>query len=93
LDPFGLSIITGDVDATAEEVEADSATFTLMGERFDPLGGYAYLLFVLIYFPCVAAFGATVQEMGTKLGIILAGLFNSYRLGHRYPLLPADRRL
>jgi ferrous iron transport protein B len=72
LDPFGLSIITGDVDTTAEEVEADSATFTLMGERFDPLGGYAYLLFVLIYFPCVAAFGATVQEMGTKLGIILA---------------------
>jgi ferrous iron transport protein B len=67
LDPLGLGIITGDVDATAEEIEADTAAFTLMGQKFDPLAGYAYLLFVLIYFPCVAAFGATVQEMGPSL--------------------------
>lgn len=31
---------------------------------------YAYLLFVLIYFPCVAALGAIIREIGVLMGIL-----------------------
>ena len=37
-----------------------------------PLQAYAYLLFILIYFPCVAAFGAAIREMGRGFGILSA---------------------
>jgi ferrous iron transport protein B len=36
-----------------------------MAERFDGrAGAFAYLLFVLLYFPCVATMGAIVREAG-----------------------------
>ncbi len=41
---------------------------------FSPLSAYAYLLFVLLYLPCLAAFGAAVRELGPRLGWIL-GLY------------------
>jgi len=43
-----------------------------MRSRFNSYSAYAYLLFVLIYFPCVAAFGTSIQEMGWKYGVIQA---------------------
>jgi ferrous iron transport protein B len=44
-----------------------------MRDRFSPVGAYAYLLFVLVYFPCVAALGAAIREMGAFYGWLLAG--------------------
>jgi ferrous iron transport protein B len=44
-----------------------------MRSQFTAPGAYAYLLFVLIYFPCVAALGAAIQEMGREYGWLLAG--------------------
>jgi ferrous iron transport protein B len=39
------------------------ATFGAMHERFDgSAGAFAYLLFVLLYFPCVAAIAAVRRE-------------------------------
>ncbi len=73
VDPLGVGIITGDEEAVAEELEADSAVFRRMREQFTASGAYAYLLFVLIYFPCVAALGAAVREMGRGYGWLLAG--------------------
>jgi ferrous iron transport protein B len=32
---------------------------------------YAYLLFVLLYFPCLAAMGAAFREMGAGYGTLL----------------------
>jgi len=46
--------------------------FTGMRSQFNPFSAYAYLLFVLIYFPCVAAFGTSIQEMGWKYGLMQA---------------------
>ncbi len=34
------------------------------------VNAYAYLLFVLIYFPCVAALGAIIREIGVLMGIL-----------------------
>jgi Fe2+ transport system protein B len=41
-----------------------TGTFGAMAERFDgQAGAFAYLLFVLLYFPCVATIGAIVREV------------------------------
>jgi ferrous iron transport protein B len=64
LDPLGLSV--GDVselETAAEEQEVAFTTFGQMALRFDTrVAAFAYLLFVLMYFPCVAAMGAVYRE-------------------------------
>lgn len=39
---------------------------------FTPAQAYAYLLFVLLYLPCLAAFGAALRELGARYGTMLA---------------------
>jgi len=64
LDPLGLDI--GDVAdqaAAAAEQEVATGTFGAMVERFDGIAGaFAYLLFILLYFPCAAAVAAVYRE-------------------------------
>jgi ferrous iron transport protein B len=68
LDPLGLNV--GSVDdaaAAAAEQEVDTGTFTAMQRSFDgQAGAFAYLLFILLYAPCVAATAAIYRE--TNLG-------------------------
>jgi ferrous iron transport protein B len=65
-DPLGLDV--GDVSdqaAVAEEQEVSTGTFGAMASRFDgAAGAFAYLLFILLYFPCTAAIAAVYQESG-----------------------------
>ena len=64
LDPLGLSVgeITSLEDAATEQTVAFT-TFGQMSLRFDgQAGAFAYLLFVLMYFPCAAAMGAVYRE-------------------------------
>lgn len=64
LDPLGLDV--GEISDTALAAEAQQvnrATFGAMEARFDGrIGAFAYLLFVLLYSPCVATLGAIVRE-------------------------------
>jgi len=75
LDPLGLSIVDDIADSKkAAEIQAvDISTFGAMHKRFDgKIGAFAYLLFILLYFPCVAATGAMYRETGkgwTLLGV------------------------
>jgi ferrous iron transport protein B len=56
LDPLGLSTAT-------EEQAANTATFAAMQHSFDgKAGAFAYLLFILLYAPCVAATAAIYRE-------------------------------
>ncbi|MEE4379869.1 MAG: Fe(2+) transporter permease subunit FeoB [Candidatus Competibacteraceae bacterium] len=75
LDPLGLNI--GDVadQATAaEEQEVAVGTFGAMGERFNgAAGAFAYLLFVLLYFPCAAAIAAVYRETTPRWTLFVAG--------------------
>ncbi|NEV60584.1 Fe(2+) transporter permease subunit FeoB [Thiorhodococcus minor] len=66
LDPLGLDVgEVGDQAAAADEQGVQSGTFGAMAERFDgQAGAFAYLLFVLLYFPCIATIGAIVREAG-----------------------------
>jgi len=75
LDPLGLDIgnVT-DRDEAAEAQDVGVGTFGAMAERFDgKVGAFAYLLFVLLYFPCVAATAAIYREAGTRWTLFVAG--------------------
>ena len=63
-DPAGLrSADTTDREAVAEDLEVDRATLSEMARRFEgKAGAIAYLLFILIYAPCVAAIAAIYRE-------------------------------
>jgi ferrous iron transport protein B len=70
LDPLGLS-------AVGEEPEDEQTRVTTarLGRMFTPAAGYAYLLFVLIYTPCLAAMGAAIREMGRTRAILGLGVY------------------
>ncbi len=74
-DPLGVGI--GDVstlDTAAEEQEVTSSTFGAMAARFDgAAGAFAYLLFILLYFPCVAAIAAVYRETTLGWTLFVAG--------------------
>lgn len=74
LDPLGLNIgDTDNVETAAEEQEVQVGTFGAMVKRFDgKVGAFAYLLFVLLYFPCVSATAAVYRETNAKWTIFIA---------------------
>ncbi len=65
-DPLGLGAAdVKDVAEVAREQEVSLGVFGAMAQRFDgQRGAFAYLLFVLLYFPCVATMGAIKREAG-----------------------------
>ncbi|MDM8563454.1 ferrous iron transport protein B, partial [Candidatus Marithioploca araucensis] len=73
-DPLGLNV--GDITSTevaAEEQEVSTGTFGAMVTRFDgQIGAFAYLLFVLLYFPCAAATAAIYRETNMKWTLFVA---------------------
>ena len=71
LDPFGIGFINGDEEVTGEELETADSVFTGLRNNFTPVSAYAYLLFILIYFPCIAALGVAIQETGRAFGTLL----------------------
>ncbi|WP_411725446.1 Fe(2+) transporter permease subunit FeoB [Methyloglobulus sp.] len=64
LDPLGLNIgNVQDLEAAASEQEVQTATFAAMQKSFDgKTGAFAYLLFILLYAPCVTATAAIFRE-------------------------------
>ncbi|MGI0483811.1 Fe(2+) transporter permease subunit FeoB [Pantanalinema rosaneae CENA516] len=69
LDPIGLGILsnTSDQKAAAEAQEVSYTTFGQMALRFgSTTAAIAFLLFVLLYFPCVSATAVVYRE--TNLG-------------------------
>ena len=98
IDPLGFGIIkkAENQEAISEKFEVEEHVFTRMQNYFSkgPLQAFAYLLFILIYFPCIAAFGVIIKEIGyftgwllviylTVLGWIVATLFYQITIGHQ----------
>lgn len=73
LDPLGLNI--GDVSSAemaAAEQEVETGTFSAMKTSFDgQTGAFAYLLFILLYAPCVAATTAIYRETSAGWAIFV----------------------
>ncbi|MFT5520116.1 MAG: ferrous iron transport protein B [Enterobacterales bacterium] len=72
-DPLGISI--GDVTdkaAVAEDQDVDVVTLSNMAALFGtPLAAFCYLIFILLYAPCVAVIGAVVREAGVRWAILV----------------------
>ena len=67
LDPLGIQIDVSDIEVAAEELEVEKATFGSMVTLFGTTAAaFAYLLFVLLYFPCCAAIAAVYRETNLK---------------------------
>ncbi len=67
LDPLGLNIGTvDDIAVAADEQKVKTHTFAAMQRSYDgKAGAFAYLLFILLYAPCVAATAAIHRETNT----------------------------
>ncbi|MCK4492614.1 MAG: Fe(2+) transporter permease subunit FeoB [Methylococcales bacterium] len=67
LDPLGLNIgDVGNLDSAAESQAVKTGTFTAMQTSFESqAAAFAYLLFILLYAPCVAATAAIYRETNT----------------------------
>ena len=63
-------LYTGEADATEESAPLKEKLKTATkpnGEHvFDPIVAYSFMLFILLYFPCIAALAAIRREAGTK---------------------------
>jgi ferrous iron transport protein B len=72
LDPLGISLVSEEESAMAAEIAVGQGIFPRLRDNFSRPGAYAYLLFVLIYFPCMASLGTAIKEMNTFFGLLLA---------------------
>lgn len=60
LDPLGLNIVD-------DEQPVNTSTYAAMQQSFDgKIGAFSYLLFILLYAPCVAATAAIYRETNTN---------------------------
>ncbi|MCF6193756.1 MAG: hypothetical protein L3J46_05415 [Kangiellaceae bacterium] len=66
-DPLGLGVDVTDTKSIAEEQDVSESIFGVIKSSFDgTLGAFSYLLFILLYSPCVSALGATQKETGSR---------------------------
>ncbi len=98
LDPLGLEVgDLGDRESAAAQQQVRTGIFGAMATRFDgQAGAFAYLLFILLYFPCVATMGAILRETGgrwaafvaawtTGVAFTTATLYYQIATFHRHP--------
>ncbi|WP_319559685.1 Fe(2+) transporter permease subunit FeoB [Marispirochaeta sp.] len=91
-----LSIPAGTAGALGfgDDEEEDPRSFHLLQRRFTAAQAYAYLLFVLVYFPCLAVVATVIREIGslytllfvtyhTLMAWIVATLFYQVAEGHQ----------
>lgn len=79
-DPLSTNILkeAEDSEKIAQEIEIDSATFERLQNYFSPIQAFAFMLFILLYFPCVAAFGAIVKEAGIRLALFQSAYLTTF---------------
>jgi len=76
-DPLGLSLITVSQSEVAEAQGVSEKLFGTLRKKFgSAYAAYAYLLFVLLYFPCVSASAAIAREAGARWAIF-AGVWST----------------
>jgi len=72
-DPLGISIgDVSNVEVVAQEQEVSGNTLTNMAGMFSgPFSAFCYLVFVLLYAPCVAVLGAVNKEAGWRWTLLV----------------------
>jgi len=74
-DPLGISIgDVSDLEVVAAEQQVEASTLTNMAALFSgPFAAFCYLVFVLLYAPCVAVLGAVNKEAGWRWMLLVFG--------------------
>lgn len=73
LDPIGFSQTHQSIDTLQDELDIDNTTISKISSSFgSPQAAMAYLIFILLYTPCVAALGAVYREAGMRWMIFVA---------------------
>ncbi|WP_114327514.1 ferrous iron transport protein B [Candidatus Colwellia aromaticivorans] len=67
-DPLGIDVgDLSDLAQVAKDQDVELSTYQVMQAAFaGQLGAFSYLLFILLYTPCIAAMGAIKNEVGTR---------------------------
>jgi ferrous iron transport protein B len=94
--------VSGDEAKVSETFGTETSVFASMRVKFSQgrHQAFAYLLFILLYVPCLAAMGAAFRELGrfygtvmmvylTVLGWSVATLYYQITLGHSAPWISA----
>ncbi len=72
-DPLGIDVgDLNDQESAAEEQGVSSGIFGNLQSHFSAGGAFAYLIFILLYTPCVAAMGAYKREFGRNFSLFIA---------------------
>ncbi|SIO92931.1 Fe(2+) transporter permease subunit FeoB [Vibrio spartinae] len=73
-DPLGIEVgDLSDTQSAAAEQDVDSSIFSNLQYYFQShSAAFAYLIFILLYTPCVAAMGAYVREFGARYARFIA---------------------
>ncbi|MDR0217553.1 MAG: Fe(2+) transporter permease subunit FeoB [Enterobacteriaceae bacterium] len=80
---FTLSALSNPIEASKGDGNMDRSSMGMMSAKFgSPLAAYSYLIFVLLYVPCVSVMGAIARETsrGWMTFSILWGLNVAYSL-------------
>jgi len=72
IDILGLGLISEDQRTISEEIGTDTSVYKHIAANFTVFSAFAYLLFVLMYFPCLAVIGAARHEMGGYYAAVMA---------------------
>lgn len=84
-DPLGLRTLDANenIEDAAAEQDVSHALFGTLVKYFDgKVGAFSYLLFILLYVPCVAAIAAVKRETGTRWALfsVLWSLYLAYSI-------------
>ena len=62
-DTFSLSVLANPIEASKGDGEMATGAMGVMGEKFgSAAAAYSYLIFVLLYVPCISVMGAIARE-------------------------------
>lgn len=97
-DTFSLSVLANPIEASKGDGEMATGTMGVMSQKFgSAAAAYSYLIFVLLYVPCITAMGAIAREAsrgwmgfsvlwGLNIAYSLATLFYQSVTFNQHPL-------
>ncbi|OAT15750.1 ferrous iron transport protein B [Buttiauxella noackiae ATCC 51607] len=86
-DTFSLSVLLNPIEASKGDGEMASGAMGVMSSKFgSAAAAYSYLIFVLLYIPCISVMGAVARESsrGWMMFSVLWGLNIAYSLSTLY---------
>ena len=86
-DTFSLSVLANPIEASKGDGEMATGAMGVMGSKFgSAAAAYSYLIFVLLYIPCISVMGAIARESsrGWMTFSVLWGLNIAYSLSTLY---------